>query len=38
MFDKLVESDATGAEFKNRSRYFLVSTVVVGILFLTAVV
>jgi len=38
MFDKLVESDATGAEFKNRSRYFMVSTVVVGILFLTAVV
>jgi protein TonB len=38
MFDKLVESHATGAEFKNRSRYFMVSTVVVGILFLTAVV
>jgi protein TonB len=38
MFDKLVESDTAGAEFKNRSRYFLVSTVIVGILFLTAVV
>ncbi len=38
MFDKLVESDTAGAEFKNRSRYFLVSSVVVGILFLTAVV
>jgi protein TonB len=38
MFDKLVESDATGAEIKNRSRYFMVSTFVVGILFLTAVV
>ena len=38
MFDKLVESDTTGAEFKNRSRYFMVSSVVVGILFLTAVV
>jgi TonB family protein len=38
MFDKLVESDTTGAEFKNRSRYFMVSTVVVGILFLTAVI
>lgn len=37
MFDKLVESD-TGAEFKNRSRYFMVSSIVVGILFLTAVV
>ena len=38
MFDKLIESDTAGAEFKNRSRYFLVSTIVVGILFLTAVV
>jgi periplasmic protein TonB len=38
MFDKLIESDTTGAEFKNRSRYFMVSTVVVGILFITAVV
>ena len=38
MFDKLVESDTTGAEFKNRSRYFMVSSVMVGILFLTAVV
>lgn len=38
MFDKLVESDTTGAEFKNRGRYFMVSSVVVGILFLTAVV
>ena len=38
MFDKLIESDTAGAEFKNRSRYFMVSTIVVGILFLTAVV
>ena len=38
MFDKLIESDTAGAEFKNRSRYFMVSSVVVGILFLTAVV
>ena len=38
MFDKLVESDSAGAEFKNRSRYFMVSSIVVGILFLTAVV
>ena len=38
MFDKLIESDTTGAEFKNRSRYFMVSSVVVGILFLVAVV
>lgn len=38
MFDRLVESDTTGAEFKNRSRYFMVSSLIVGILFLTAVV
>ena len=38
MFDKLIESDTSGAEFKNRSRYFLVSSIVVGILFLAAVV
>src|SRR5688572_4264151 len=38
MFDKLIESDTAGAELKNRSRYFMVSSVVVGILFLTAVV
>jgi len=38
MFDKLIESDTAGAEFKNRSRYFTVSTIVVGTLFLTAVV
>ncbi|MDQ3490648.1 MAG: energy transducer TonB [Acidobacteriota bacterium] len=38
MFEKLIESDSQGAEFKNRSRYFMVSSVVVGILFVTAVV
>lgn len=38
MFDKLVESNTAAADFKNRSRYFMVSSVVVGILFLTAVV
>ncbi|MGH9948957.1 MAG: TonB family protein [Pyrinomonadaceae bacterium] len=38
MFDKLIESDTAGAEFKNRSRYFTVSSIIVGILFLTAVV
>ncbi len=38
MFDKLIESDTHGAEFKGRSRYFVVSSVVVGILFVTAVV
>ena len=38
MFDKLIESNTAEAEFKPRRSYFLVSTVVVGILFLTAVV
>ena len=38
MFDKLIVSDEQGAEFKGRSRYFVVSTVVVGILFISAVV
>ena len=38
MFDKLIESQAAGADFKNRRRYFMVSSVVVGILFTTAVV
>ena len=38
MFDKLIVSDEQGAEFKGRSRYFMVSTFVVGILFITAVV
>jgi len=38
MFEKLIESDSKGAEFKNRGRYFMISSVVVGILFITAVV
>lgn len=38
MFDKLIVSDEQGAEFKGRSRYFMVSTFVVGVLFITAVV
>ena len=38
MFDKLIESDSVQADFKSRTRYFMVSSVVVGILFLTAVV
>jgi TonB family protein len=37
MFERLVESDSA-AQFKPRRSYFMVSTVVVGILFLTAVV
>jgi TonB family C-terminal domain len=38
MFDKLIESNSEGAEFKNRRSYFMVSSVVVGLLFLAAVV
>ena len=38
MFDKLIESEPEGAEFKNRRTYFAVSSVVVGVLFVTAVV
>ncbi len=38
MFDRLIESEPETADFKNRSRYFMVSSVVVGIVFLAAVV
>jgi periplasmic protein TonB len=38
MFDKLIESNLAEAEFKPRRKYFMVSSVVVGILFLSAVV
>ncbi len=38
MFDKLIESNGEGAEFKSRRSYFLTSTAVVGILFISAVV
>ena len=38
MFDKLIVSEPEGADFKNRRNYFLVSSLVVGVLFLTAVV
>lgn len=38
MFDKLIESNSEAAEFKPRRSYFMVSSVVVGILFATAVV
>jgi periplasmic protein TonB len=38
MFDRLIESDSQKAEFKGRSRYFVVSTIIVGVLFLAAVV
>lgn len=38
MFDQLVESEPQGADLKNRRRYFMVSSAVVGVLFTTAVV
>ena len=38
MFDKLIESNSVQAEFKPRRKFFMMSSVVVGILFLTAVV
>lgn len=38
MFDKLIVSEPEGADFRNRRSYFMVSSFVVGILFLTAVV
>ncbi len=38
MFEKLVESNGSGADQKNRRRYFLTSSVIVGIVFLSAVV
>src|SRR6188472_3019943 len=38
MFDKLIESNSAGAEFKPRRTFFMVSFVVVGILFVSALV
>jgi protein TonB len=38
MFDKLIVSEPEGADFKNRRSYFLVSSLVVGVLFLAAIV
>jgi len=38
MFDKLIESSTAGAGIPPRRRYFLISSIVVGILFVTAVV
>lgn len=38
MFDRLIESEPATADFKNRRSYFMVSTIVVGALFATAVV
>lgn len=38
MFDRLIESDTTGANFRPRRQYFVISSVVVGILFVSAVI
>lgn len=38
MFDKLVASEPESADFRSRRRYFVTSSVVVGVLFLAAVV
>lgn len=38
MFDKLIVCEPEGADFKDRRNYFMVSSFVVGILFLAAVV
>ena len=38
MFDKLIETEPEGADFHNRRSYFMVSSLVVGILFITAIV
>ncbi|MGE3466980.1 MAG: TonB family protein [Pyrinomonadaceae bacterium] len=38
MFDKLIESEPEGADFKNRRSYFIVSAVFVGVFFVSAVV
>src|SRR4051812_16464794 len=38
MFDKLIVCEPEGADFKDRRNYFMVSSLVVGVLFLAAVV
>lgn len=38
MFDRLIESNSVQAEFKPRRKFFMVSSVIVGIAFLSAVV
>jgi protein TonB len=38
MFDKLIESNSAAADFKPRRKFFMVSSVLVGIVFLSAVV
>jgi protein TonB len=38
MFDKLIVSEPAGADFRSRSRYFVLSTMVIGIIFAAALV
>jgi TonB family protein len=38
MFDRLIASEAAGEDVRNRRRYFMVSSVIVSILFTTAVI
>src|SRR5215218_5437947 len=38
MFDTLTESNSAGAELKTRRKFFVSSAIVVGILFLSAVI
>lgn len=38
MFDRLIETEPEGANFRDGRGYFIVSSIVVGILFITAVV
>src|SRR5689334_11552110 len=38
MFDKLIESNSAAADFRDRRKYFVLSTVVVGSLFLIGIV
>lgn len=38
MFDRLIETGSKGADTKGRSWYFIVSTIFVGVLFLSAVI
>ena len=38
MFDKLIESTSEQADTRNRRNYFMVSSLIVGVLFVTAVV
>jgi TonB family protein len=38
MFDQLIESEPKGADFHGRKKYFIASSIVMGVLFVTAIV